>query len=104
MIGKVISVFIIGITVATLSWANAADAQEKVRIAYASNSLAFLVPFVAQDRGLYRKHGLDVEMIQVRPNVARGTESASTRVSRPGISGRGSRRTSDIGSSVSAVM
>ena len=43
---------------------------EKVRIAYASNSLAFLVPFVAKDRGLYTKYGVDAELIQVRPNVA----------------------------------
>ena len=32
-----------------------AQTTEKVRIVYASNSLAFLVPFVAKDRGLYAK-------------------------------------------------
>ena len=47
-----------------------AQTIEKVRIAYASNSLAFLVPFVAKDRGLYAKHGIEAELIQVRPNVA----------------------------------
>jgi NitT/TauT family transport system substrate-binding protein len=47
-----------------------AQTTEKVRIAYASNSLAFLVPFVAKDRGLYTKHGIEAELIQVRPNVA----------------------------------
>ena len=47
-----------------------AQTTEKVRIAYASNSLAFLVPFVARDRGLYTKNGIDAELIQVRPNVA----------------------------------
>jgi NitT/TauT family transport system substrate-binding protein len=47
-----------------------AQTTEKVRIAYASNSLAFLVPFVAKDRGLYSKHGIEAELIQVRPNVA----------------------------------
>lgn len=70
MIVKVVSRLIILIAVATLAWIDSANAQEKVRIAYASNSLAFLVPFVAQDGGFYKKHGLDVEMIQVRPNVA----------------------------------
>lgn len=45
-------------------------ATEKVRIAYATNSLAFLVTFVAKDRGLYSKQGLETELIQVRPNVA----------------------------------
>lgn len=47
-----------------------AQTIEKVRIAYASNSLAFLVPFVAKDRGFYTKHGIEAELIQVRPNVA----------------------------------
>jgi NitT/TauT family transport system substrate-binding protein len=45
-------------------------APEKIRIAIASNSLAFLVPFVAKDRGLYAKYGIEAELIQVRPNVA----------------------------------
>jgi NitT/TauT family transport system substrate-binding protein len=43
---------------------------EKVRIAIATSSLAFLVPFVAKDRGLYLKHGSEVELIQMRPNIA----------------------------------
>jgi len=47
-----------------------AQTAEKARIAYASNSLAFLVPFVAKDHGLYAKHGIEAELIQVRPNVA----------------------------------
>lgn len=45
-------------------------APDKVRIAIASNSMAFLVPFVAKGRGLYLKNGADVELIQMRPNVA----------------------------------
>ena len=45
-------------------------APEKVRVAVATGSLAFLVPFVAKDRGFYLKHGADVELIQMRPNVA----------------------------------
>jgi len=47
-----------------------AQTNETVRIAIASYSLAFLVPFVAKDRGLYAKHGIEAEIIQVRPNVA----------------------------------
>ena len=43
---------------------------EKVRIAIATSSMAFLVPFVAKDRGLYLKYGTDVELIQMRPNIA----------------------------------
>ncbi len=43
---------------------------EKVRIAIATSSMAFLVPFVAKDRGFYLKHGSDVELIQMRPNIS----------------------------------
>ena len=43
---------------------------ENVRVAIATNSLAFMVSFVAKDRGLYAKHGSDVELIQMRPNIA----------------------------------
>ena len=55
-----------------LFYAGPAPAQEKtvpekVRIAIATGSLAFLVPFVAKDRGLYLKHGSDVELIQCVP-------------------------------------
>ena len=46
------------------------SAPEKVRIAIATSSMAFLVPFVAKDRGLYLKNGADVELIQMRPNIA----------------------------------
>jgi ABC-type nitrate/sulfonate/bicarbonate transport system substrate-binding protein len=46
------------------------SAADKVRIAVATNSMAFLVPFVAKDRGLYLKNGVEVELIQMRPNVA----------------------------------
>jgi len=32
--------------------------------------MAFLVPFVAKDRGFYLKHGSEVELIVMRPNIA----------------------------------
>ena len=43
---------------------------EKIRIAIATSSMAFLVPFIAKDRGFYVKHGSDVELIVMRPNIA----------------------------------
>ena len=43
---------------------------EKIRIAIATSSLAFLVPFTAKDRGFYLKHGSEVELIQMRPNIS----------------------------------
>ena len=46
------------------------SSRENVRVAIATSSLAFMVSFVAKDRGLYAKHGSDVELIQMRPNIA----------------------------------
>lgn len=45
------------------------QAQERVRITYANNSLAFLIPFIAKDRGFYATNGLNAELVQVRPSV-----------------------------------
>ena len=44
-----------------------AHAQElqKVRIGYPAFSLTFLTFFVAKDAGIYKKHGLDVDMVQM---------------------------------------
>ncbi len=47
-----------------------AAAKEKVRITYATNSLAFLVTFTAKDRGFYSKQGLDPELVRVQPGPA----------------------------------
>ena len=51
-------------------WSQEKSAPERVRIAIASTSMAFLVPFVAKDRGFYLKHGSEVELIVMRPNIA----------------------------------
>jgi len=48
----------------------AVQAQEKVRITYANNSLSFLTAFIAKDRGFYANNGLNAELVQVRPSVA----------------------------------
>jgi NitT/TauT family transport system substrate-binding protein len=55
---------------ASLLPAQEKSAPEKIRVAVATSSLAFLVPFVAKDRAFYIKYGADVELIQMRPNVA----------------------------------
>jgi NitT/TauT family transport system substrate-binding protein len=55
---------------ASLLRAQDKSAPEKIRIAIATSSLAFMVPFVAKDRGFYLKHGSDVELIQMRPNIS----------------------------------
>src|SRR5262245_62254071 len=54
-----------------------AVAQERVKIAYSSADASNTVWFTALDAGLYRKHGLDVELIFIQSS----TMSVSTVVS-----------------------
>lgn len=42
---------------------------EKVRLAYPARSLSVLHIQVAQEQGIYKKHGLQVEPIQMRPTI-----------------------------------
>jgi NitT/TauT family transport system substrate-binding protein len=42
-----------------------AQELKKVRIGYPAFSLTFLTFFVAKDAGIYKKHGLDVDMVQM---------------------------------------
>src|SRR3989338_11289101 len=59
------------LTVATpLSDAQEKGTTERIRITYATNSLAFLAMFVAKDRSFYARHGLEAELVQVRPGIA----------------------------------
>ena len=48
-------VFVLLAVMAGIVQAQEKTSPEKVRIAIATSSLAFLVPFVAKDRGLYLK-------------------------------------------------
>jgi NitT/TauT family transport system substrate-binding protein len=50
--------------------AGAAEKSEKIRIGVSSKSLGFLDTWVAHDKGFFRKHGLDSEVITIRPNLA----------------------------------
>lgn len=45
--------------------ARAAQQTARVRMAYSAFSISFLNLFIARDTGLFRKHGLDVELIQM---------------------------------------
>jgi len=45
--------------------ARAAQQTTKVRMAYSAFSISFLNIFIARDAGLFHKHGLDVELIQM---------------------------------------
>jgi NitT/TauT family transport system substrate-binding protein len=50
-----------------LQWVALAPAQEskRVRMAYSAFSVSFLNLFIARDAGLFKKHGLEVELIQM---------------------------------------
>jgi NitT/TauT family transport system substrate-binding protein len=48
-----------------LTVSSLAQEARKIRLAYSAFSVAFLNVFVARDAGLFRKHGLDVELIQM---------------------------------------
>ncbi len=70
-LAAVLAVFVIFTYRADLS------AQEKVKIAYSSADASNAVWFTALDAGMYRKHGLDVELIFIQSS----TMSVSTVVS-----------------------
>jgi len=70
-------------------------AMEKVRIAVSSKSLGFLDTWAAKERGFYRKHGIDAEIIAMRPPLTIGAIQAgeidyaygASTISRGSISG-----------------
>ena len=64
-----VSLLIIAILALPIA-APAQEKPEKVRVVVATSSMAFLVPFIAKDRGFYLKNGAEVEIIQMRPNIA----------------------------------
>src|SRR6188474_1776020 len=43
----------------------AADAPQKLRVAYAAITAAFSVPWVAKEAGIFQRHGLDVELVYI---------------------------------------
>lgn len=49
---------------------------EKVRIAVSSKSLGFFDTWAARERGSYRKHGIEAEIIAMRPPLTIGAIQA----------------------------
>jgi NitT/TauT family transport system substrate-binding protein len=68
--GSIFLLTVLSLAICLPATAQEKPTTEKVRVAVATSSLAFLVPFVAKDRGLYLKYGSEVELIQMRPNIA----------------------------------
>jgi NitT/TauT family transport system substrate-binding protein len=54
----------------------AADAPQKLRVAYAAITAAFSVPWVAKEAGIFQRHGLDVELVY----IAAGSRAVQTLV------------------------
>jgi NitT/TauT family transport system substrate-binding protein len=81
--------------VAVQSAAAAERSFERVRIAVSSKSLGFLDTWAAKERGFYRKHGIDAEIIAMRPPLTIGAIQAgeidyaigASTISRGSISG-----------------
>lgn len=49
----------------TTNLSHAAEGLQKLRVAYASITAAFSIPWIAKEAGLYQRHGLDVELIYI---------------------------------------
>ena len=56
--------------------AHAADAPQKLRVAYAAITAAFSIPWVAKEAGIFQRHGLDVELVY----IAAGSRAVQTLV------------------------
>src|ERR1044071_1090374 len=57
-------------------FADAAEAPQKLRVAYAAITAAFSLPWIAKEAGLFQRHGLDVELVY----IASGARAVQTLV------------------------
>lgn len=70
------ALFFAWLCIAPPSGWSAERAAEKVRIAVSSKSLGFLDTWAAKERGFFRKHGLEAEIIAMRPPLTIGALQA----------------------------
>jgi ABC-type nitrate/sulfonate/bicarbonate transport system substrate-binding protein len=75
---SVIQVFLALVVVAITAQLSVAAERnlQRVRIAVSSKSLGFLDTWAAKERGFYRKHGLEAEIIAMRPPLTIGAIQA----------------------------
>ncbi|HEX9786704.1 MAG TPA: ABC transporter substrate-binding protein [Candidatus Binatia bacterium] len=93
-VGRVFAASLLALVIAPQGRA-AERGREKVRIAVSSKSLGFLDTWAARERGFYRKHGIDAEIIAMRPPLTIGAIQAgeidyafgASTISRGSISG-----------------
>jgi NitT/TauT family transport system substrate-binding protein len=62
-------IFCAGIGLTATVRALAAEAPQKIRIAYASRSSSAMPQYMAQSKGFFKAEGLDVELIQMNPRL-----------------------------------
>lgn len=58
------------------SGVDAAEAPQKLRVAYAAVTAAFSIPWIAKEAGIFQRHGLDVELVY----IAAGSRAVQTLV------------------------
>jgi NitT/TauT family transport system substrate-binding protein len=74
---KTISLLAICVSVALMTSAGgAAEAPQKLRVAYAAVTAAFSIPWIAKEAGIFQRHGLDVELVY----IAAGSRAVQTLV------------------------
>jgi NitT/TauT family transport system substrate-binding protein len=65
------AIAILALCIVGIATAPAAEpARERVLIGVSSKSIGFFDPWVAHEKGFFRKHGIDSEVITIRPNLS----------------------------------
>jgi NitT/TauT family transport system substrate-binding protein len=62
---KLLVLLLCSVVLLSASSINAAETLQKVRLAYAAVTAAFAIPWIAKEAGIFRRHGLDVEMVYI---------------------------------------
>jgi NitT/TauT family transport system substrate-binding protein len=62
---KLLAPLLYGVFLLAAPPTDAGEALQKVRLAYASVTAAFAIPWIAKDAGIFRRHGLDVEIVYI---------------------------------------
>ena len=66
----------LSLSICFVNASGAAEAPQKLRVAYAAVTAAFSIPWVAKEAGIFQRHGLDVELVY----IAAGSRAVQTLV------------------------
>ena len=75
-IRKICFIMVCLLVVLTTTPGRAAEALQKLRVAYAAVTAAFAIPWIAKEAGIFQRHGLDVELVY----IAAGSRAVQTLV------------------------